>query len=133
MKHLRKYNEAANEGESYTWDELIFRIDSGETKLIRTEREDLIEYIEWHNKRNPDFHTSPICKNTSWDKIKNGMSYVDERFVFVYDEKNAPIAVISEYEMMNPFVFGDVIILPGHDSVTCYNKVTGEHTSQHIR
>jgi hypothetical protein len=34
---------------------------------------------------------------------------------------------------MNPFVFGDIIVVPGHDSITCYNFKTGEDTTGDIR
>ena len=40
---------------------------------------------------------------------------------------------IYGYEIMNPFVFGDVIVVPGHDAVTCYNFKTGESKSGFIR
>jgi len=133
MKHLKKYNENVNQSIT-TWSELLSRIDSGETKLIGTKK----EYIEKHlqdlskwNKR--DFSNDPIASLNGWGGIKDGMSSCDERFVFVYDDNNLPVAIISQYELVNPFVFGDIVICPGHDSITCYNKVTGESKTSHIR
>ena len=108
-----------------TWGETIELIKEGKVKLIGYEIEELEEYCD-----DESCLDKPIGNKKY---ISEGISDIDERFVIVYNDDFIPTAVISEYELMNPFVFGDVIVCPGHDSVTCYNKVTGEHTTGHIR
>jgi hypothetical protein len=53
-------------------------------------------------------------------------------FVLIVKDGKIEVA-ISEYEISNPFVFGDVVVVPGHDSITCYNLKTGESTEGYIR
>ena len=129
MKHLRKYNESANEGQFYTWDELLFRIENGDVNLLDEEKHEVLdmvgEYINLKSSRDPEFHNTTIVP-------KNGIFSLRD-LVIVFDSDNAPIAILTEYEMSGPTVFGDVVMLPGHDSITLYNRVTGEHKRHHIR
>ena len=79
--------------------------------------------------------TSPI-EHGQWgaNQIdKTGILTIDQRFVVVFGSDRAPIAIITQYEISNPIVFGDVVVVPGHDSITCYNKVTGEEKTGYIR
>ena len=134
MRHLKKFNESS-EYQPYTWDELVYSIDEGELDYVRCNREDVRNYItnmiasyldpskKWHN---PDKNTSPISE---------GKCLLTEigPYVLVFNNDGVPMAFISEYEMMNPFVFGDIAIIPGRDSITCYNIKTREHKREHIR
>ena len=111
MKHLKKFNEDMES------DDLGF-------KLINMEPDELDGEIE-------------IGRNT-WDKLPDGSElkegFDEEGREFVLIVKDGKIEVaISEYEIMNPFVFGDIIVVPGHDSITCYNFKTGEDTTGDIR
>lgn len=151
MKHLKKYNEDIdsdfNDNESVehpttcSWDELINRINSGECKLTPSKyssidevKSDTIEsikrYLNMNSKRFPDMNTASI---EDPKRITNGIAEVGGNYVAVFDDNLAPIALITEYDMMNPFVFGSVVIVPGHDSITCYDKSTGEFKREHIR
>jgi hypothetical protein len=111
MKHLKKYNEDMES------DELGF-------KLVGSLTADEIE--------------GEIEIGESWDKLPDGSelkeAYDEEGREFVLIVKDGKIEVaIYEYEIMNPFVFGDIIVVPGHDSITCYNFKTGEDKSGDIR
>jgi hypothetical protein len=46
---------------------------------------------------------------------------IGDSFLIVFEE-GKPSVIIGEYELCNSFEFGDVVICPGHDSITCYNK-----------
>jgi len=110
MKRLRKFNEDMES------DDLGF-------KLINME---------------PDELDGEIKIGQSWDKLPDGSElkegYDGEGHEFVLIVKDGQIQVaIYEYEIMNPFVFGDVIVVPGHDSITCYNYKTGEYKVGYIR
>ena len=112
MKHLRKFNEDMDMGS----DDLGF-------KLINME---------------PDELEGDITIGETFDKLPDGSElkegFDEEGHEFVLIVKDGKIEVaISEYEIMNPFVFGDVIVVPGHDSITCYNFKTGESTTEGIR
>lgn len=65
-------------------------------------------------------------------ELKEGSDEAGHEFALIVKDGKIEVA-ISEYEIMNPFVFGDVIIVPGNDSITCYNLKTGESTTEHIR
>ncbi len=110
MKRLRKFNEDMGS------DDLGF-------KLINIEPDELEGEIEI---------------GQSWSKLPDGSElkegYDEEGHEFVLIVKDGQIQVaIYEYEIMNPFVFGDVIVVPGHDSITCYNYKTGEYKVGYIR
>ena len=65
-------------------------------------------------------------------ELKEGYDEGSAEFVLIVKDGKIEVA-ISEYEIINPFVFGDVIVVPGHDSITCYNFKTGEHIIEAIR
>lgn len=137
MKHLRRINESEHPA-PYTWDELLYLIENDEVKFVGCEEEDVLDSIKGYIDRvsnpknserpwyNPDISTSPVNKNS-----KTITSLGDSLIIF--DASGKPVAIMSEYEMMNPFVFGDVVICPGHDAISCFNTKTGEHTRQYIR
>ena len=58
-------------------------------------------------------------------ELKFGFDESGAEFVCIVKDDEIAVA-ISEYEISNPFVFGDIIVVPGHDTITCYNYVTGE-------
>ena len=110
MKHLKKYNEDMES------DELGF-------ELINMEPEEFDGEIEI---------------GQSWDRLPDGSElkegYDEEGREFVLIVRDGQIEVaIYEYEIMNPFVFGDIIVVPGHDTITCYNFKTGEDKTSFIR
>lgn len=43
------------------------------------------------------------------------------------------IALFSEYEPMNPFLFDGVVVMPGHDSITLFSLRTRELKRKYIR
>lgn len=137
MKHLKKYNEGSEEpmmDHSYTWDELLYRIENDEIKLLNSEyKEDVLDQIKnlmkRMSRRNPDIGTSPIVDP---NRIRDGIAEVID-YVLVFNTKNEPVALLDEYEMNNPFVFGGIVIVPGRDSITCYNTSTGELKRERIR
>jgi hypothetical protein len=110
MKRLRKFNEDMGS------DDLGF-------KLINIEPDELEGEIEI---------------GQSWSKLpdgselKGGYDEGDHEYILVVKDGKIEVA-IYEYEIMNPFVFGDVIVVPGHDSITCYNYKTGEYKVGYIR
>jgi len=113
MKHIKKFNEDIDMESN----ELGF-------KLVGSM---MVEEIE-----------GDITIGHSWDKLPDGSElkegYDEGGAEFVLIVKDGKIEVaISEYEIMNPFVFGDVVVVPGHDSITCYNLKTGESTTEYIR
>jgi hypothetical protein len=141
MRKFSQIIESVDHPSPYTWDELLYRIETGECKLVPSKyssmdiiKEETIESIKGFLNRNlkrfPDVNTEPI---EDPKRIRDGISEVGYNHVVVFDEKLAPVALITEYEMMNPFVFGDVVIVPGRDSITCYDKSTGEFKREHIR
>jgi len=36
-------------------------------------------------------------------------------------------------ELMNPFEFKNIVVMPGRDYVICYDLITGETKKAHIR
>ena len=65
-------------------------------------------------------------------ELKFGYDEADSEFVCIVKDGKIEVA-IYEYEITNPFVFGDVIVVPGHDSITCYNYKTDEVKVGYIR
>ena len=121
MKHIRKFNEDMDmEGQ---WQKYPESTGLG-FKLVGSLTADEID--------------GDIKIGHSWDKLPDGSElkegYDEGGAEFVLIVKDGKIEVaISEYEIMNPFVFGDVIVVPGRDSITCYNLKTGESTTEYIR
>jgi hypothetical protein len=111
MKHLRKFNEDMESN-----DELGFI-------LVNMEPDELDGEIEIGKS---------LDKLSDGSELKEGFDEEGREFVLIVKDGKIEVA-ISGYEIMNPFVFGDVIIVPGHDSITCYNFKTGESESGYIR
>ena len=130
MKHLKTFNEE-NEFKSVTYKDLLDLVESDQIKLINTEKENIVEYIDEivelnQKRRGVDILNNPIAKN------QRSLVTIDDSFVVLFEGGN-PTVIIGEYELCNPFEFGDVVICPGHDSITCYDKKTGEHKTAYIR
>lgn len=89
-------------------------------KFIGLNEHDIIEISEI----NPLYKESIPGTNFSFGEARN--------FVVILEGDDV-VAVIREYESVNPFVFGDVIIVPGHDAITCYNFKTKESKRGYIR
>ena len=111
MKHIKKFNEDMD-------------MESGlGFKLIGIEADE----IEGDIRIGYSFGKLP-----DGSELKEGSDEAGHEFALIVKDGKIEVA-ISEYEIMNPFVFGDVIIVPGHDSITCYNLKTGESTTEYIR
>jgi hypothetical protein len=54
-------------------------------------------------------------------KGKNLLLINYEEGVVYLDDEGTPKVIVFEYEISNPLVFADVLIVPGHDSITCYD------------
>jgi len=72
------------------------------------------------------------CRLPDGSELKEGYDEGGAEFILIVKDGKIEVA-ISEYGIMNPFVFGDVVVVPGHDSITCYNLKTGESTTEYIR
>ena len=48
-------------------------------------------------------------------------------------DSDIPKSVLMVYELFNPFVFKNMIVLPGRDYIICYDVATGEYGKNHIR
>jgi hypothetical protein len=111
MKHIKKFNEDMD-------------MESGlGFKIIGIEADE----IEGDIRIGYSFGKLP-----DGSELKEGSDEAGHEFALIVKDGKIEVA-ISEYEIMNPFVFGDVIIVPGHDSITCYNLKTGESTTEYIR
>ena len=126
---IRKVNESISpsqapyhDASTITWGELYEAVKSKSIRAINLEVEDLEYHLE---DKDP---TSLVCRGR---RIRNEICEVDD-LVLVLDGSVVD-AIICENELINPFVFGDIVVCPGHDSITCYNKVTKEHKTSHIR
>jgi hypothetical protein len=111
MKHIKKFNEDMD-------------MESGlGFKLIGIEADE----IEGDIRIGYSFGKLP-----DGSELKEGSDEAGHEFALIVKDGRIEVA-ISEYEISNPFVFGDVVIVPGHDSITCYNFKTGESKSGYIR
>jgi len=111
MKHIKKFNEDMD-------------MESGlGFKLIGIEESE----IEGDIKIEYSFGKLP-----DGSELKEGYDEGDTEFALIVKDGRIEVA-IYEYEISNPFIFGDVVIVPGHDSITCYNSKTGESTTEEIR
>ena len=111
MKHIKKFNEDMD-------------MESGlGFKLIGIEADE----IEGDIRIGYSFGKLP-----DGSELKEGSDEAGHEFALIVKDGRIEVA-ISEYEISNPFVFGDVVIVPGHDSITCYNFKTGENTTKYIR
>ncbi len=151
MKHIKKYNEAVeNPNLIPKYQDIIDMIDANQLKIINTTGDSVKEYIINSYQRNiptglDNGSTTSIRRDSMLDRPidpymlrrrGNGghiqLASLDEAFCVVV-ENGTPSAIIREYELMNPFLFGSVVICPGHDSITCYDIETGESKTSHIR
>jgi hypothetical protein len=110
MKHIRKFNENMESGLGF--------------KLVGIKEEEIsgdIEIGKYEYDKLPD-----------GSELKEGYDERGREFALIVKDGKIEVA-IHEYEMINPFVFGDVVIVPGHDSITCYNFKTGEDAQGSIR
>jgi len=115
MKHLKKFNE--------DMDDMDMNDDLG-FKLVNMEPDELegdITIGRGSHGKLPD-----------GSELKEGYDEEGREFILIVKDGKIEVA-IYEYEIMNPFVFEDIIVVPGHDSITCYNFKTGEHTTGQIR
>lgn len=135
MKKFTSLNE--NKFESYTWEELIFRVKNNECKLVGILLEELQKDLsDYFPAGDYDDVLGQSIGKGQWGESKittNKFIVISEVFVVVFNDDYAPIALICEYEVVNPFWFGDIIVVPGHDSITCFNKVTLESKRAYIR
>jgi hypothetical protein len=123
MNEIKRFNESLESGVP-THAELLNLVKNGNIKLINAEEDSIEDYINMLIKynKNKDILKSPIGIE------RNGLIQLGESFVFLH-----PNIIIGEYELLNPFTFGEVVICPGHDSITCYDKKTGESKTSYIR
>lgn len=136
MEHLRRFNEAdENPNMLPTYQDILDMIAAKQLKLVNCDEQRIIESInrmkEYNRERFPNFLERPITTYARTSEpvylISLGGSYC------IVVESGTPTTIISEYELINPFIFGDIVICPGHDSITCYNMETGESKTGHIR
>jgi hypothetical protein len=113
MKHIRKFNEDMDMESTGLGFKLIGSMEADE--------------IEGDIKMG-----GVMTKLPDGSELKIGNDEGGAEFVLIVKDGKIEVA-IYEYEISNPFVFGDIVIVPGHDSVTCYNLKTGESTTEHIR
>ena len=112
MKHIKKFNEDMD-------------MESGlGFKLVGSM---MIDEIQGDIKIGHSFGKLP-----DGSELKEGYDEGGAEFTLIVKDGKIEVA-ISEYEISNPFVFGDVVVVPGHDSITCYNLKTGESTTEYIR
>lgn len=104
MKRLRKFNEDMDSNPGY--------------KVVGSMEAD---EVEGQIKTEPrSFANLP-----DGSELKFGFDEGGAEFVCIVKDGEIEVA-IYEYEIMNPFVFGDVIVVPGHDSITCFNYKTDD-------
>ena len=130
MRHLKSFNEE-NEFNQLTYKDILDLVEADQVKLINIEKEFIIDYINEMVELNSKRRGVNILNNPIGRGQKE-LVEVGDSFLIVFEE-GKPSVIIGEYELCNAFQFGDVIICPGHDSITCYNKKTGEHQTSYIR
>jgi hypothetical protein len=114
MKHIKKFNEDIDMESTGLGFKLV-------GSLTADEIEGDITIGRGFHGRLPD-----------GSELKEGYDEGGAEFVLIVKDGKIEVA-ISEYEISNPFLFGDVIVVPGHDSITCYNFKTGESATEYIR
>ena len=141
MKHIKQFNEASDSNPNLlpTYQDIIDMIDAKQLKMINCDEESIKKYInrivEMNKERKPNLINEPFDTYM----LRRGGDINGTQLASLFDsycvvvENGVPTAIISEYELMNPFIFGDVVICPGHDSITCYNIETGGYKTGHIR
>ena len=131
MRHLKSFNEE-NEFNQVTYKDILDLVENDQLKLINIEKKVIINYINEMMKLNFKHRGVDILNNPIESGRIKGLVEIGDSFVVVFED-NKPSVIIGEYELSNPFEFGDVVVCPGHDSITCYNKKTGEHQTSYIR
>jgi hypothetical protein len=131
MRHLKSFNEE-NEFNQVTYKDILDLVENDQLKLINIEKKVIINYINEMVKLNFKGRGVDILNNPIESGRRKGLVEIGDSFVVVFED-NKPSVIIGEYELCNPFEFGDVVVCPGHDSITCYNKKTGEHQTSYIR
>jgi len=126
--NIKRFNESKS---IITFQQLLDMIDKNEIDVVNTDKESLGEYLERLSRYNKgkDFFKEPIMNVRQRDNLIE----VGEDFCIVLNESGEPIALIGEYELCNSFIFNNVVICPGHDSITCYDLTDGSHKTTHIR
>ena len=126
MKHLKKYNEDMDS-------------DPGYNKSTTFTSERMKSCTAVVGSMHPDevegqIETEPraFVNLPDGSELKFGFDESGAEFVCIVKDGEIEVA-IYEYEIMNPFVFGDVIVVPGRDSITCYNYKTDEVKVAYIR
>lgn len=141
MKHIKQFNEASdsNPNSLPTYQDIIDMLDAKQLKTIKCDEEDIKKYIsriiEMNKEKKPNLINEPFdpyMLRRGGDTNGTQLASLFDSYCVVV-ENGVPSVIISEYELMNPFIFGDVVICPGHDSITCYNIETGESKTGHIR
>jgi hypothetical protein len=131
MRHLKSFNEE-NEFNQVTYKDILDLVENDQVKLINIQKRDIINYINEMVELNSKRRGVDILNNPIETGRRKGLVEIGDSFVVVFED-NKPSVIIGENELCNPFEFGDVVICPGHDSITCYNKKTGEHQKSRIR
>lgn len=138
MKNLKRFNqlnEADNPNMLPTYQDILDMLEAKQLKLVRCESQHVIDDINrtkgYNEERFPNFLERPI---TTYARTEDPIYLIslDTSYCIVV-ESGVPTTIIREYELFNPFIFNDIIICPGHDSITCYNIETGESKTGHIR
>lgn len=131
MAKIRKFNESSSSN-SITNQDIIDIVEAGEIDIIGCEPKDIVNYIlelaEINSERFPNFLSMPLEQEDTTVSI----SMIADSFAVVIREGEV-VAIISENDMVNPFIFNGIVICSGHDSITCYDIVRKESTKEYIR
>lgn len=136
MKHLKKYNESTDNPDMLpTYQDILDMIAAKQLKFVNCDEDRITSHInrvkDYNSERFPNFLERPISTYARTNDSVYLISMGDSFCVVV--ESGTPTTIIGEYELFNPFLFGEIVICPGHDSITCYNMETGESKTGHIR
>jgi hypothetical protein len=124
---IRKFTESKNSF-NITWEELSELISNKRIKLIGYSESEFKQYFTKH------FPNPIIGKYTHSFTDGENVCYTDNnKFVLVIGKMNDPEAIIFEYELFKPFIFDNIVVCPGHDSVTCYSLETKNYATNYIR
>ncbi len=107
-----------------TWNKIKELAESGELRLINIDIDDITgsDRLVYPEKYLSRIESKGMCD-----------CYGEREGVLLFNEDGNPYIFIYAYEACNPFIFGDVVVLPGHDYIICFNKLTGETSKNHIR
>lgn len=132
MKHLKKYNES-NKSDKITYKNIIDLVNNNQIETINNAEKYIVKYInnmvDLNNRsRRVNILNKQIGSNSGLEHIL----IIGDKYVVIV-ENGKPNVLIQVDGMVNPFEFGDVVVLPGYDYIICYNKITGEHKKSLIR